>query len=414
MIGTMGTASRFDPSSFPDSPYAAELQRDPANLRFSPRLEREYTLSQLMDERSLIRVVAVIAAFVGVIRGAELGFRIAWTTTLLVDFSVVIAGSVILALIAWSRSFDRFYLPWARVIVPVRNAIMAAHVAEAAAHGQTEMLMALPLMLIGPFFFFGFRFRTAAFTGAVTVASYVAFALYFHLPMIQSIRSFIFLFAAAAAGAMAAWHFDRKSRTDFLEEHLIADLAQHDALTGTKNRRVFDDYLIRLWQQAIQDGRTIGILLVDVDHFKAYNDRYGHLAGDQTLRRVAQTAQRFVRRPLDLLARYGGEEFAAILYDIEADEARETAERICRAIAGLGIEHRESRTGPSVTISIGVAVVEPTDERLPRGAVQLADQALYEAKVKGRNRVELMETEHYRKLVTGVFAKPSLVGTPEA
>ena len=121
MIRKMATASRFDPSSFPDSPYAAELQRDPANLRFSPRLEREYTLSQLVDERSLIRVVAVITAFVGMVRGAELGFRIAWTTTLLVDFSVVIAGSVILALIAWSPSFDRFYLPWARVIVPVRN-----------------------------------------------------------------------------------------------------------------------------------------------------------------------------------------------------------------------------------------------------------------------------------------------------
>ncbi len=409
----MGTASRFDPSSFPDSPYAAELQRDPTNLRFSPRLEREYTLAQLMDERSLIRVIAAISAFVGMVRGAELGFRIAWTTTLLVDFSVVIVGSVILALIAWSPSFDRLYLPWARVIVPVRNAIMAAHIAEAAAHGQTEMLMGLPLMLIGPFFFFGFRFRTAAFTGVVTVASYVGFALYFHLPTIQSIRSFIFLFAAVAAGGLAAWHFDRKSRTDFLEEHLIADLAQHDALTGTKNRRVFDDYLIRLWQQAIQDGRTIGILLVDVDHFKAYNDRYGHLAGDQTLRRVAQTVQRFVRRPLDLLARYGGEEFAAILYDIEADEARDTAERMCRAIAGLAIEHRDSRTASAVTISIGVAVVEPTDERLPRGAVQLADQALYEAKVKGRNRVELMESEHYRKLVTGVFAKPSLVGTPD-
>jgi diguanylate cyclase (GGDEF)-like protein len=82
---------------------------------------------------------------------------------------------------------------------------------------------------------------------------------------------------------------------------------------------------------------------------------------------------------------------------------------MCRAVAGLAIEHRESRTSPAVTISIGVAVVEPTEERLPRGGLQLADQALYEAKIKGRNRVEVMDTAHYRMLVTGVFAKPSLV-----
>src|SRR5262249_43702352 len=134
----------------------------------------------------------------------------------------------------------------------------------------------------------------------------------------------------------------------------------------------------------------------------------------QALRRVAQTIQRFVRRPLDLLARYGGEEFAAILYDVEASHARETAERMCKAVAELAIEHRDSRTAAGVTISAGVAVVEPTVERPRRGAVQLADQALYEAKVKGRNRVEVMDSAQYRMLVTGVFAKPSLVGKSAA
>ena len=408
----MGTAPRFDPSSFPDSPYATELQRDPANLRFTAKLESEYTRAQLLDSRTLIRVASLCAIVLALLRAAELLWRGSWGTVVLIDLSVVVGGSAWLAAIAWSASFERLYLPWARIIVPLRNVIMAAHIAEAAARGQTEMLMALPLMLVGPFFFFGFHFRTAAFTGAITVASFIVFAIHFKLAPPVAARSFVFLITAVVAGALAARHFDRKSRQDFLEEHLIADLAQHDALTGTKNRRVFDDYLIRLWQQAIQDGRALGILLIDVDHFKAYNDRYGHLAGDQTLRRVAQTVQRFVRRPLDLLARYGGEEFAAILYDVEADQARDTAERMCRAVAGLAIEHRESRTSPAVTISVGVALVEPTVERLPRGGLQLADQALYEAKIKGRNRVEVMDAGHYRMLVTGVFAKPSLVGNP--
>jgi diguanylate cyclase (GGDEF)-like protein len=208
---------------------------------------------------------------------------------------------------------------------------------------------------------------------------------------------------------MAARHFEKCSRTGFLEDRLIADLAQHDALTGTKNRRVFDEHLTRLWQQAVGDGRAIAVLLLDVDHFKAYNDRYGHLAGDLALRRVAQTVQRFVRRPLDILARYGGEEFAAILYNVEAGQAKDVAERICRAVAELAMEHRDSRTAAVVTISVGVAVVKATAQRNPRGALQLADQALYEAKVSGRNRVELMNDEEYRMLVTGVFASPSRV-----
>jgi diguanylate cyclase (GGDEF)-like protein len=113
---------------------------------------------------------------------------------------------------------------------------------------------------------------------------------------------------------------------------------------------------------------------------------------------------------MDLMARYGGEEFAAILYDVEADQAKEVAERICSAVAELAIEHRDSRTAVAVTISVGVAVVGATADRSPRGALQLADQALYEAKVKGRNRVELRDDEEYRSLVTGVFANPSRVG----
>jgi diguanylate cyclase (GGDEF)-like protein len=245
--------------------------------------------------------------------------------------------------------------------------------------------------------------------GVLTVVSFFAAAIFCELALPVVIHSGVFLALAVIACAMAARHFERCSRTGFLEDRLIADLAQHDALTGTKNRRVFDEHLTRLWQQAIEDGRAIAVLLLDVDHFKAYNDRYGHLAGDLALRRVAQTVQRFVRRPMDLLARYGGEEFAAILYDVEAGQAKDFAERICHAVAELGIEHRDSRTAVVVTISVGVAVVKATAQRTARGALQLADQALYGAKVRGRNRVEIMDDEEYGMLVTGVFASPSRV-----
>jgi diguanylate cyclase (GGDEF)-like protein len=185
----------------------------------------------------------------------------------------------------------------------------------------------------------------------------------------------------------------------------MAELAQHDALTGVKNRRVFDEHLERLWQRAIDEHRGIAILLIDVDHFKAYNDDYGHQAGDRALHRVAQMLQTFVTRPQDLLARYGGEEFAVLLYDLDGVAAEKLATHMRKAVGAMGLEHRDSRLGQIVTLSIGVAVVEPTPERRARGALQLADEALYQAKTRGRNRVEVLDPNAHQALETGVFAK---------
>ncbi|MES1263256.1 MAG: GGDEF domain-containing protein, partial [Peristeroidobacter soli] len=191
----------------------------------------------------------------------------------------------------------------------------------------------------------------------------------------------------------------------FLEGRLIAQLAEHDALTGAKNRRVFDEQLTRLWQQAVVDRRPLAILLIDVDHFKDYNDRYGHQAGDVALQQVAKAVQAQIHRPLDVLSRYGGEEFAALLYDIDAAQSRDIAERIRLAVSALSIEHRGSRVAQVVTISIGVAAIQPSAERGPLGALQLADEALYTAKVGGRNGVHLAAESEYSDLNTGVFVQ---------
>ncbi|MDE2051617.1 MAG: GGDEF domain-containing protein, partial [Gammaproteobacteria bacterium] len=128
----------------------------------------------------------------------------------------------------------------------------------------------------------------------------------------------------------------------------------------------------------------------DVDHFKAYNDRYGHQAGDAALRRVAQVVQRFARRPLDIAARYGGEEFLVALYDLGAEHLREIGEELRESIQALDIEHDESPAGV-VTASIGVSIVSPRPGRSPEGALQLADEALYAAKRGGRNGIRLVD-----------------------
>lgn len=407
----MVTVSRLNLNAFPDSPYAAELQGGSPNLCFSPALEAEYVRAQLINSRALIQVVCVLASLLAIFRGAEQAAAGFWNSTVPIGLGLVVSGSILLAAITWSAAFERLFVPWARIVVPLRNSIVAAQIAQAAAHGQFEMFMILPLLLIGPFFFLGMRFHTALFSGVLTVVSFVASAMLFELALPVALRSCIFVLMNLVACAIAARHLEKLSRTSFLETRLIAELAQHDSLTGSKNRRVFDEHLARLWPQAIADGRAIAILLIDVDHFKAYNDRYGHQAGDQALRRVAQTLQTFVARPLDVLARYGGEEFAAVLYDVDGNQAVDVADRMRRAVEELNIEHPSSRTSNRVTISAGVALIQPTLERNPRGALQLADQALYEAKLKGRNRVQFMNEAEYRMLVTGVFVQdPSHAG----
>ena len=225
------------------------------------------------------------------------------------------------------------------------------------------------------------------------------------MPLPTIVRSCLLLVVVAAACGVVARTVERSARTRFLETHAMAELAQQDALTGLKNRRVFDEHLDRLWQTAIAEARGLAILLIDVDHFKAYNDRYGHQAGDLALRRVAEMLQMFVKSQTDVLARYGGEEFAALLYNVDAVAAENVAGQMRKAICAMGLEHRDSRLGQIVTISIGVAVVEPSPERRARGALQLADEALYQAKKMGRNRVEVLDPAAHEALETGQFAK---------
>lgn len=399
----MAMVNAFSPGTPVESPYAAELQRG-RKLRFTPELEAKYLRAHLLQNRTLIRITCSLTTILLGLRGMEQMMAGAWDGKPPVYFAVVFLGSIVLAAIAWGAAFERMFLQCANYIVPIRNAIMAAQIAEVAAHGQLDVLMALPLALMGPFFFLGLRFRTALLSGAMTTAAFIACAIHFELAAPVAVRAGVMLLMGLAACSLATFNREKWSRTSFLQAHLTAEQAQNDALTGTKNRRVFDEHLARLWPQAIQDERTIAVLLIDVDHFKAYNDSYGHQAGDRTLRQIAQTIQTFIGRPLDIMARYGGEEFVALVYDVDVAGTMAMADRIRAAVEELAVEHRASPTFGAVTISIGVAIVAPTRERNPRGALQLADQALYEAKLKGRNRVELMSEVEYRMLVTGIFS----------
>ncbi len=407
----MSPAARPNPGDFVDSPYAAELRRSDPRGSFSPDLEAEYLASDLQHGRAVVRATTTCSCLLMLTHTAEQIAARGMSAFLLMQLTAILVGSLVLVLLAWGDSFERRYRPVANVVVPLRNIVIALHMAQGVSYGELAFLMALPLIDVVPFFLLGLRYRAALLAGVLGTATFIGCAVFFALPLALLARSSVFVVATLIGCAVAARRLERWSRTRFLESHLVAELAQRDALTGTKNRRVFGEHLARTWQQAVREGRRIAILLIDVDHFKAYNDRYGHLAGDEALRRVARALQAFVHRPLDLLARYGGEEFAAILYDAAGRDAHGVAERMRSAVMELAIEHRGSPTAEALTISVGVAAIEPVPGRDCRGALQLADQALYQAKVKGRNAVELMDDAEYALLATGVFSTALLAGS---
>jgi diguanylate cyclase (GGDEF)-like protein/PAS domain S-box-containing protein len=173
-----------------------------------------------------------------------------------------------------------------------------------------------------------------------------------------------------------------------LEQKLEA-LANTDGLTGLLNRRAFDEALEREWRFTLQNGREVSLLLIDIDHFKAFNDEYGHLAGDDCLRTVAAAAAGAARDGVDLSARYGGEELAVIMPNTSATAARDVAERIRSTVVSLAIPHVASPTG-LLTVSIGVATALARvggAMRMPEALLASADGALYRAKHAGRNVV---------------------------
>jgi diguanylate cyclase (GGDEF)-like protein len=177
-------------------------------------------------------------------------------------------------------------------------------------------------------------------------------------------------------------HLDLKRYRD-----MLTGLSFQDGLTGIPNRRCFDEHLATEWKRASRLGSVMSVIMVDIDHFKLFNDAKGHVAGDECLRQVANALRSVVQRPADLAARFGGEEFACILPDTEANGAEAIASAMRGEILSLAIPHPASPVLGTVTISVGVASGVPLPSTPPEALLQRADVALYSAKANGRNRV---------------------------
>lgn len=237
-------------------------------------------------------------------------------------------------------------------------------------------------------------FWQACLVTAVVFGVQQAVLLTADLPAQILLNSEVLLATICLICALIGYQLEHGRRRSFLVNHLIEtekrryeNLAARDSLTGLANRRRFEEALQAEWNRATRASYPISLLLFDLDHFKAYNDTYGHQAGDDCLSRVAKTIKLYARRSGDLAARIGGEEFALITVNADLPAARRLAETIRQSVVLLSIPHRGAGSTSVVTISIGVSSTVPDVGDSVKQLITQADRALYEAKQAGRNRV---------------------------
>jgi diguanylate cyclase (GGDEF)-like protein len=296
--------------------------------------------------------------------------------------------AVILMLICTSRRFyNRWYDLGISIIAPVfgiGTVIMAAFSLP-----KDVPLIGGRLLLASFFFYFmiGLRLREALRANLIVFAALVAAFALGLMPNSPATYLMFTLFCANLIGFAGSYALEHANRSAFLEHRQLTEVATHDGLTKLLNRAAFEDQIRRVWQQAQRDRQTLAVIMIDLDYFKPFNDRYGHMAGDDCLRRVSGALRDAARRrPLDFVARYGGEELVAVLYGADRSYAESISRSLLTAVRELRIPHDSSQTQPYVTISVGVVAVDAYRMASHDAAVALADEALYAAKNQGRDR----------------------------
>jgi diguanylate cyclase (GGDEF)-like protein len=392
-----------------NSPYAEEWRGSREHLQFSEVLEAEYRAAHLHRVRLRVRVWHSLNLVLAILFSADQVRRAGILNAIsLAHCAAMLPCTAALAWLVWSAQYQRRFLPAARVLVPIFTALLGAFVALEIHAGHDEDLAALSVNLLGVFFFAGLLFRQALLACACMFVTFAFTAAAAHLAAAIFLKSMVVMAVTGGIAVIVYRDVEQSYRRSFLEGALIRELATRDSLSGLMNRRAFDDHLTRIWKHGLRERRCIGIILVDIDHFKRYNDDWGHNVGDVAIRSVAQVVHSFSRRPLDMAARYGGEEFVVLLYDLAAPHIQDIAERLRDAVENLKID-TDPGAQDSVTVSVGVSLVLPAFGRTPQAALHLADQALYEAKRAGRNRVIVRAPDadtHALILDTGAFNVP--------
>jgi diguanylate cyclase (GGDEF)-like protein len=359
-------------------------------LRFPKELEAEYRLSRRDTDRrwarmSLIVALSTVLGFAVIDHWVLPGPRIARSD--FVRFALHLPLVLTMLVLTRDKYFDRWYQVCIQIAAPLFG-LGTVLMATQASPEQLSLISAR-LVLAAFFFYFMLTLTLAAAlrTTAILMGAYAIVAIAGAIAPHEATYQLWTLFCANLIGAAGCYALERANRMAFLDRRRLAHVALHDGLTGLLNRAALEDQVRKLYQQAARDRAAISVVLVDIDHFKAYNDRYGHQAGDQCLRSVACAVRDAARRrPLDLVARYGGEELIAVLFGADRAHAENVARGVLESVRELRIPHLGSTTRPYVTASVGAATLSVGCSEYSHDlAVQMADRALYAAKAYGRD-----------------------------
>ncbi len=234
----------------------------------------------------------------------------------------------------------------------------------------------------------GFYQTHKTFCGVVVALGYLALTLLLGWSTEKQVHGAVYLAIFNVAGSLHSWNYDRKTKSDFLNQLLLQRLAETDQLTGLYNRHGFDERLTELMQKAEADHGLLALVILDIDYFKHYNDSLGHLVGDRCLITVSNGLLNLRQSSDDLVVRFGGEEFLLVLFQSDGDEAHllRRVENICPAIEQLAISHPSSAISDHITASAGASIYHPDSGVQRTELMQTADSALYRAKLSGRNQ----------------------------
>jgi diguanylate cyclase (GGDEF)-like protein len=375
------------------------------NPIFAPVLEARYeadTSTLTCEELITFGKVAFVAILLmhlnmlAMVRSAWLFWLVSAAMT-----SAVMGG----ALRLWRRDPPRF---WRESLAVIFNAVPALFLTIIFVRGYwpNQVVYALDMITVttAAATVMSFRLPWAVLQSAVAL---VMFWVGLKLSAAADFQSIVQIVIAAVP--IAAWHIYAGWRNEVgrrraylmrlhhllgsqdlsIKNRELADLTRRDALTGLANRRGYDAWMENAWQASVEAGQQLGVIMIDIDKFKDYNDFYGHPAGDMCLAKIARTLRDQLRGTSDCIARLGGEEFVALLDGVSEEECGDIAERLRVAIEALQLPHLGVGTKAIVTISLGVAVTVPVADRSPHALLGAADEALYDAKHGGRNRVSI-------------------------
>ena len=397
-----------------ESSIARQLKKGFEKLRFDEagvetQFRREFVRDRLKRIReNLFLALSVLVAFA--LADSLVVGEFSRTGLYLLQFGGLVPVLGILIALTYHRRPHQMYPRWAPWLATLLGVGMILVDIRAALDGVDALFSGVVVYAVFSSFLLGLLFYESLAVGAAVWSLYLAAALASGLPESAVLYNAIVLLVVFVISATVNYSIEEGIRHHFLERHQLREMSAtvvRDGLTGLYNRKAFDEHLNRHWSMAQREGVTLAMILIDIDYFKRYNDEHGHRGGDDCLRKVAHALARTARRPFDFAARYGGEEFAIILYDTTKEYLDELSQSIHQGVSELSIRHGASEVSDRVTVSVCIAFVVPQMERSAGGIVQAADQALYQAKIKGRNQTSFDNETSYAAMKTGYFQKPS-------